>query len=375
MFGGKNGRSRRRTFARRKSPKNIPKDGLSTLQNFKLNRRNNKMKILPKGYKSKLGFFETEEAIKLVKDTFQKKLAGKLSLHRVTAPRFLMVGKGLQDDLAGTQVPVGFKVKFSKTPVEVVHSLAKWKRHALGKYGFKHGTGLYTDMDAIRKDEDISPIHSIYVDQWDWEKVISKEERTIPFLKKVVKKIYSAILETEKVVEKKYPALKSKLPKEIKFLHAEELEELHPKLSMKERERTIAKKYGAVFLIGIGHPLKSGKPHDVRAADYDDWHLCGDILVWDPVREDVLELSSMGIRVSSESLEIQLKHMGLEERKSLAFHKAILEEKLPLTIGGGIGQSRLCMVLLQKAHVGEVQASVWPKEVEEEFTKMRVTLL
>ncbi|MBT4805044.1 aspartate--ammonia ligase [Candidatus Woesearchaeota archaeon] len=342
------------------------------------------MKILPKGYKSKLSFFETEEAIKLVKDTFQSKLAKKLSLHRVTAPKFLMVGKGLQDDLAGTQTPVDFKVKFSKTPVEVVHSLAKWKRHALGRYGFKQGTGLYTDMDAIRKDEDISPIHSIYVDQWDWERVISKEERTIPFLKKVVKKIYAAILETEKVVETKYPALKSKLPKAIKFLHAQELEDLYPKLSMKERERSIAKKHGAVFLMGIGHPLKSGEAHDVRAADYDDWStetssgkkgLNGDILVWDLVREDVLELSSMGIRVAAESLEIQLKHMGLEERKGLAFHKAILEEKLPLTIGGGIGQSRLCMVVLQKAHVGEVQASIWPEEVEEEFAKRKVVLL
>ncbi len=333
------------------------------------------MKILPKKYKSKLGFFATEEAIKLVKDTFQKKLSEKLSLHRVTAPRFLMVGKGLQDDLAGTQVPVDFKVKFSKTPVEVVHSLAKWKRHALGRYGFEHGTGLYTDMDAIRKDEDISPIHSIYVDQWDWEKVISKEERTIPFLKKAVKKIYSAILETEKVIEEKYPALMSRLPKEIMFVHTEELEEMYPKLTPKEREHKITKRYGSVFLIGIGHPLKSGKPHDVRAADYDDWHLCGDIIVWDSVREDALELSSMGIRVSAESLEIQLKHMGLEERKSLAFHKAILEEKLPLTIGGGIGQSRLCMVLLQKAHIGEVQASVWPEEVEEEFAKKKVTLL
>jgi aspartate--ammonia ligase len=333
------------------------------------------MKILPKEYKSELSFFETEEAIKLVKDTFQKKLSGELALHRVTAPKFLMVGKGLQDDLAGTQVPVDFKVKFSKTPVEVVHSLAKWKRHALGRYGFKHGTGLYTDMDAIRKDEDVSPIHSIYVDQWDWEKVISKEERTIPFLKEVVKKIYSAILDTERVVGEKYSVLKSKLSKEIVFVHTEELEEMYPESTPKEREYKIAKKHGAVFLIGIGHPLKSGEPHDVRAADYDDWHLCGDIIVWDSIREDALELSSMGIRVAAESLEIQLKHMGLEERKSLAFHKAILEEKLPLTIGGGIGQSRLCLLLLHKAHIGEVQASIWPKEVEEEFAEKGVVLL
>ena len=343
-----------------------------------------KGEILPKGYSPKLEFFDTERAIKLVKDTFEKKLAEKLSLSRVTAPRFLMVGDGLQDDLAGTQVPVSFKVKHTSTPIEVVHSLAKWKRFALGKCGFKHGVGLYTDMDAIRKDEDLDAIHSLYVDQWDWEKVISKEERTIPFLKSIVKKIYSAILETKDVVSKEFSVLSYELPKEIKFIHSEELEELYPKLSEKEREMAIAKKYGAVFLMGIGHPLKSGLPHDVRAADYDDWisetvdgkrGLNGDILVWDPIRKDVLELSSMGIRVAKESLSAQLKHMGLEDRKSLAFHKAILEEKLPLTIGGGIGQSRICMFLLEKAHIGEVQASVWSEEVEKEFEARKIPLL
>lgn len=341
------------------------------------------MKTFPEQYKSKLDFFQTEKGIKLVKDTFERKLAEKLSLTRVSAPRFLITGTGLQDDLAGTQIPVSFLTKFSKTPVEVVHSLAKWKRFALGKYGFEHGTGLYTDMDAIRKDEDISPIHSIYVDQWDWERIVKKEERTLPFLKEIVKKIYQAILDTETIVEKEFPVLKSRLPKEIKFIHAEELEKMFPKLTPKEREHQIAKKYGAVFIIGIGHPLKSGEPHDLRAADYDDWStkteqgrgLNGDILVWDPVREDSLELSSMGIRVSAESLEVQLKHMGLEKRKDLKFHKAILEEKLPLTIGGGIGQSRLCLLLLQKAHIGEVQSSIWPKEVEKEFEGKRVALL
>jgi aspartate--ammonia ligase len=342
------------------------------------------MEILPKEYTSKLSFFETEKAIKLVKDTFQKKLAEKLSLSRVTAPRFLMVGDGLQDDLAGTQVPVSFKVKHTSTPVEVVHSLAKWKRFALGRYGFKHGLGLYTDMDAIRKDEDLDAIHSLYVDQWDWERVISKEERSLAFLKSIVKKIYSAILETKEIVKGDFSGFSDELPKEIEFIHSEELEELYPELSEKEREKAITKKHGAVFLMGIGHPLKSGRPHDVRAADYDDWitetivgkrGLNGDILVWDSVREDVLELSSMGIRVAAESLKAQLKHMGLEDRESLAFHKAILEEKLPLTIGGGIGQSRLCMFLLEKAHIGEVQASVWSEDVKKEFETRGIPLL
>jgi len=343
-----------------------------------------KEKILPEQYKPELSFFETEKGIQLVKQTFQKKLAEKLSLHKVTAPKFLMVGEGLQDDLAGTQTPVSFESKFSKTPIEIVHSLAKWKRHALGKYDFKHQTGLYTEMDAIRKDEDVSPIHSIYVDQWDWERVISKEERTLPFLKEIVTKIYDAIQETSDILKKEFRSLSKTLPETITFLHSEDVEEEFPHLTPKERERKITQKYGAVFLIGIGYPLKSGEPHDVRAADYDDWSaeteegkrgLNGDILVWDSIREDVLELSSMGIRVAAESLLVQLKHMGLEERKDLGFHKAVLEERLPLTIGGGIGQSRLCMFLLEKAHIGEVQSSIWPKEVEEEFKQKGVVLL
>ena len=342
------------------------------------------MKILPERYKAKLDFFATEKGIKLVKDTFETKLAKKLSLTRVSAPRFLIVGTGLQDDLAGLQIPVSFKTKFSPKSIEVVHSLAKWKRFALGRYGFKKGTGLYTDMDAIRKDEDVSPIHSIYVDQWDWERIVSKEDRTLKFLKQIVKKIYTAILDTEKVVAKEFPTLKPKLPKKLKFIHSEELEKIYPKMSPKEREYAIAKKHGAVFLIGIGHTLKSGEPHDARAADYDDWWtetgagrrgLNGDIIVWDDVRGEALELSSMGIRVDKKSLLKQLEHSGLTERKEMEFHKGIMEDKIPLTIGGGIGQSRLCMVLLQKAHIGEVQSSVWPKEVEEEFARRRVALL
>lgn len=339
--------------------------------------------ILPEKYETKLDFFETEKAIKLVKDTFEKKLAEKLDLLRVSAPRFLKTGKGLQDDLAGTQTPVGFKVGFTDKRLEIVHSLAKWKRYALGKYGFKLGTGLYTDMDAIRKDEEVDEIHSLYVDQWDWEKVISKEERSLDFLKKIVQKIYETLLETELVIEKEFPELKAQLPKEIKFIHTEEVEDKYPDLNPKERESTLTKEFGAVFLIGIGHPLKSGEPHDVRAADYDDWStetdkgigLNGDILVWDSVREEVLELSSMGIRVDAAALLKQLEMLDLIDRKELDFHKAVIDGKIPLSIGGGIGQSRICMFLLKKAHIGEVQSSVWPKEVIGEFERKKVALL
>jgi len=341
-------------------------------------------KTLPDDYQPKLDFFETEKAIKLVKDTFETKLAKRLHLLRVSAPRFLKVGKGLQDDLAGTQTPVGFKTKFVPEMIEVVHSLAKWKRYCLWKYGFKQGAGLYTDMDAIRKDEDVDEIHSIYVDQWDWEKVISREERSIAFLQKIVKQIYAVILETEKITQQKFPQLKSRLPQKISFIHSEELEEAYPQLTSRQREVEIARKYGAVFLIGIGHPLKSGQPHDLRAADYDDWStetgkgrkgLNGDILVWDPVRKDVLELSSMGIRVDAKALDKQLLHMGLTERRTWEFHKAVLSGEMCLSIGGGIGQSRLCQLLLQKTHIGEVQSSVWPREVEEEFRKRKIPLL
>lgn len=335
-------------------------------------------------YKSKLDLIETEIGIKLIKDIFESKLAEKLSLQRVSAPRFLMIGKGLQDDLAGTQIPVSFKTKFTDTTVEMVHSLAKWKRQALKRYGFKPGTGLYTDMDAVRKDEDVDNIHSIYVDQWDWELIISKNERNIRFLKNTVKKIYKAILKTEEIIGKAFPKLKPRLTKEIKFIYSEELEEMYPKLSSKERENKIAKKYGAVFLIGIGHPLKSGEPHDLRAADYDDWStatsdktkgLNGDILIWDDLRKSVLEISSMGIRVDAIALLKQLEFMGLIDRKKLEYHKGIIENNLPLSIGGGIGQSRLCMFLLQKIHIGEVQVSVWPENMVKNCGKEGIRLL
>jgi aspartate--ammonia ligase len=334
--------------------------------------------------KQKLSFFETERGIKLIKDDFERRLAKKLKLLRVSAPRFLMTGTGLQDDLAGTQKAVSFKIKSSDKDIEIVHSLAKWKRFALGKYGFSPGSGLYTDMDAIRKDEDLSEIHSIYVDQWDWERIITRKERSLTFLRYIVKQIYKSIVETEKTVEKHFPQLKTRLPEKIAFIHSEELEKKYPLLSSKEREDAIAKEFGAVFIIGIGHPLESGQYHDLRAADYDDWStltekktrgLNGDIIVWDPLRKKALELSSMGIRVDEKSLEYQLEMAGLSHKKSLDFHRGILEKKLPLSIGGGIGQSRLCMFLLQKSHIGEVQSSVWPEEMIAESLKKEIVFL
>ncbi len=337
-----------------------------------------------KTYKSKLSLIETQTGIKLIKDTFERTLARSLSLQRVTAPRFLLSGDGFQDDLDGKQIPVGFKTKFTDISVEMVHSLAKWKRFALKKYGFRQGTGLYTDMDAVRKDEEVDDIHSIYVDQWDWELVISDKQRNLKFLKEIVKKIYASVLETEKTVEHEFSKLKSRLPSEITFIHAEELERIYPALSPKDREDKISKKYGAVFIIGIGFPLKSGEPHDIRAADYDDWStptgsktngLNGDIIIWDANKRKAIELSSMGIRVNSSALLKQLDIMGLSEKKELEYHKNIIEGKYPLSIGGGIGQSRLCYLLLQKAHIGEVQVSVWPEKMLKNCEKRGIKLL
>ncbi|MFH0870727.1 MAG: aspartate--ammonia ligase [archaeon] len=339
---------------------------------------------MPEGYVPVLDFFETQKAIKLVKDTFERKLSKKLGLIRVSAPRFLESGSGLQDDLAGTQIPVSFRTKFSKREIEVVHSLAKWKRYALGRYGFKEGCGLYTDMDAIRKDEAVDETHSIYVDQWDWELVISRQDRSLVFLKGVVRKIYSAIRQTEAAVSRDFHALKPWLPRRITFLHAEEMEAICPGMAPREREGFFAEKYGAIFIIGIGHPMRSGLPHDLRAADYDDWSavtgertrgLNGDIIVWDHVRKRSLELSSMGIRVDKDSMLFQLGMMGLHDRKTLEFHRKVISQEMPLTIGGGIGQSRLCMLLLQKAHIGEVQSSVWPDPVKDEFDRRKIPLL
>ncbi len=335
-------------------------------------------------YKSQLGLMATERGIKLIKDTFEHKLAHNLDLQRVSAPRFLEVGDGLQDDLAGTQVPVSFRVKHRPGNIEIVHSLAKWKRLALKRYGFAPDTGLYTDMDAIRKDEDVSEVHSVYVDQWDWEKRISEEHRSLEYLKDTVRSIYAALLDTEAVVKEAFPIIERTLPRQITFVHAAELEKRWPDLSPKEREDRAAAEYGAYFLIGIGAKLASGVPHDLRAADYDDWitensdgyqGLNGDIIVQDTTRGKSMELSSMGIRVAPDSLKAQLKEMGLTDRMKWDFHKGVVDGSIPLSIGGGIGQSRICMLLLHKTHIGEVQASVWPDEMIEEYAKAGVAFL
>ena len=317
--------------------------------------------IIPAGYRSHLSLRETEQAIKKVKDFFERDLSIELNLTRVSAPLFLNVKSGMNDNLNGVERPVGFDV-FSGEQFEIVHSLAKWKRYALGMYGFSENEGLYTDMNAIRRDEDCDNIHSIFVDQWDWEKIISKEARTEQTLKKTVKLIYAALRHTEYYITKDYNFIGSLLPEKITFLTAAELEERWPDLSRKEREKAAAKEYGAIFLMGIGGALKDGKPHDGRAPDYDDWDLNGDIIVYYPVLDIALELSSMGIRVDEDALLRQLKIAGCEDRLQYPFHKALLEGKLPYTIGGGIGQSRMCMFFLRKAHIGEVQSSYWDEE-------------
>jgi aspartate--ammonia ligase len=335
-------------------------------------------------YETKLGLVETERGIKLIKDTFEHELAQALNLERVSAPRFLEVGSGLQDDLAGTQVPVRFNVKHSPHPVEMVHSLAKWKRQALARYGFEPASGLYTDMDAVRKDEVVDETHSNYVDQWDWEKVLLPSDRNLDYLKESVRQIYTALLHTEAVIAEAFPILERLLPEEIVFIHAQELEDRYPDLSPAEREHRAAQELGAYFLIGIGAKLKSGREHDLRAADYDDWitetepgrkGLNGDIIVLDRMRGKALELSSMGIRVDKVALLAQLEAMGLGDRQKLPFHQGILTDRLPLTIGGGIGQSRLCMLLLQKFHIGEVQASIWPQKMRSEYEQYGIIFL
>jgi aspartate--ammonia ligase len=320
-------------------------------------------------YSSLLGLRDTEKAIYLIKKNFQEELARALNLTRVTAPIFVRDGTGINDDLNGTERPVSFFVKSDNdSKAVIVHSLAKWKRMALGSHGFLPGEGIYTDMNAIRADEELDALHSLYVDQWDWERVITKQDRNVEFLKMIVRKIYKTIVGTELELATHFPQIKPSLPMDIHFVHAEQLEDLYPSLSRKERENEICKKYGAVFLIGIGGNLKDGIPHDGRAPDYDDWStstydgfkgMNGDILVWNPVLKMAFELSSMGIRVDKTALDEQLKIVGKEDRKKLMFHKMLLDDKLPLSIGGGIGQSRLCMFLLKKAHIGEVQVSVW----------------
>ncbi len=320
-------------------------------------------------YKSKLDVLQTQGIIRSLRHKFEEHLCDALNLRRVSAPLFVKRGSGLNDDLNGVERPVSFDILQSGEVVEVVHSLAKWKRMALGKYGFELHTGLYTDMNAIRRDEVCDNIHSLYVDQWDWEKVIDNSDRTVEFLQDTVKRIYAAILLTADFVERRHPELQNYLPREIKFITTQELLDKYPTLSSKERENAIAKEYGAVFLMQIGDKLSNGEKHDGRAPDYDDWSLNGDLLVYNRVLDSALELSSMGIRVDRETLLKQLAAEGKLDRLELPFHKSLVNGELPLTIGGGIGQSRLCMQLLQKAHIGEVHASVWP---EEEIKKCKV---
>lgn len=326
-------------------------------------------------YISKLDVLETQKAIRLLRHKFEENLCNALNLTRASAPLFVTKGSGLNDDLNGVERPVSFDILQTGEVVEVVHSLAKWKRQALKKYGFAMHSGLYTDMNAIRRDEICDNIHSLYVDQWDWEKVISKEDRNEQYLKDTVKSIYSAFLNTADLIEKEYPVLKNYFPKEITFISTFELEEMYPYLSPKERENAICEKYGAVFLMKIGSKLKNGKKHDGRAPDYDDWNLNGDILIYNKVTKASFEISSMGIRVDEKSLLSQLKEENAEDRLNLPFHKALINGELPYTIGGGIGQSRLCMLLLQKAHIGEVHCSVWPKEEIEKCKEQGIELL
>ena len=332
--------------------------------------------FIPENYKSNLSLIETEIAIKKVKDFFETKLAETLNLTRVSAPLFLENSSGLNDNLNGVERPVSFDMlAIEDSNIEIVHSLAKWKRFALHRYKFEAGSGLYTDMNAIRRDEELDNIHSIYVDQWDWEKVITKEDRNIDTLKDTVRKIFSVFKSTEDFVSSEYPSIEKILPEDITFVTSQELEDMYPSLTSKERENAITKEHKAVFILGIGDELKSGKKHDGRSPDYDDWKLNGDILFYDPLLNSAIELSSMGIRVDKAALEYQLQKSGCEDRRNLPFHKALLEEKLPLTMGGGIGQSRICMFFLRKAHIGEVQASIWDEYTHKQCEAANIQLL
>lgn len=332
--------------------------------------------FIPEGYKSSLNLYDTQVGIKTVKDFFQQSLSQRLNLLRVSAPLFVTPASGLNDNLNGVERPVSFGIKEQKdAPAEIVHSLAKWKRSALKKYGFSLGEGLYTDMSAIRRDEDTDNIHSIYVDQWDWEKIITKEERTMDTLQEAVRTIYKSLKKAEKYMAIQYDYIEEILPKEIFFITSQELEDRYPDSTPKEREYQIAKLKGAVFIMQIGGILASGERHDGRAPDYDDWSLNGDIIVYYPVLDIALELSSMGIRVDEEALVNQLQAAGCPERSEFEFQKAILNGELPYTIGGGIGQSRICMFYLRKAHIGEVQSSLWPDSVMKKAADNGIQLL
>lgn len=317
--------------------------------------------IIPEGYSPRLNPYETQTAIGLIKHTFEINLCRALNLKRASAPLFVDGGRGLNDDLNGVERPVVFDIKETGENAEVVHSLAKWKRMALKEYGFHIGEGIYTDMNAIRRDEELDNLHSIYVDQWDWERIISAEDRNLDFLKDIVCRIAEAVCDTSEVVTRIYPNVRCKLTRDVSFVTAQELEDMYPGLAPKERENAYLKEHKTAFIIGIGDKLRSGEKHDGRAPDYDDWALNGDLLMWNETLGCAFELSSMGIRVNAESLKAQLKKAECEWRSGLEFHKKLLNGELPLTIGGGIGQSRLCMLLLGKAHIGEVQVSVWDK--------------
>ncbi len=341
--------------------------------------------FVPEGYKPALGLKQTEIAIKEIKDFFEVNLSSELNLSRVTPPLFVKKGFGINDDLSGIEKPVTFRVKdMASTEVEIVQSLAKWKRMMLADYDIPHGYGIYADMNAVRPDEVLDNTHSLYVDQWDWERVISPEERSLDFLKRVVKKIYHVLKRTEFYICERYPRIVPELPEEIVFIHSEDLQREFPELSPCDREDRVVEKYKAVFIIGIGAALDDGKPHDSRAPDYDDWTtptvngyrgLNGDILLWNPVLRGAFEISSMGIRVDRDALLRQLRMTGTEERKKLFWHNRLLAGELPLSIGGGIGQSRICMYYLRKAHVGETQASIWPEETIEKCRANHMFLL
>ena len=330
---------------------------------------------IPKNYRPKLDRYDIQKAIDFIKMTFQSELATTMNLQRVSAPLFVRSDSGLNDNLSGVERPVSFDIPDLGCDAEVVHSLAKWKREALARYHFNLYEGLFTDMNAIRRDEDLDNIHSIYVDQWDWEKIIEEKDRNDDYLQNTVQVIVDAICNVNHLLKSRFPVLDTELKRQVKFIKSQELEDLYPNLTAKEREREICKEYKTVFLQGIGKELKSGKPHDMRAPDYDDWDLNGDILFWNEVTQDCFEISSMGIRVSPASLKKQLELSGKEERSTLPFHKKLLNGELPLTIGGGIGQSRLCMLMIGSCHIGEVQSGLWDEKTQEACREAGILLL
>ena len=331
--------------------------------------------FIPEGYRPPLSVYEMQRAIEFIKSNFQVNLGSALNLRRVSAPLFVDAGSGLNDNLNGVERPVSFDIPDAGTNAQVVHSLAKWKRLALSRYQFSTGKGLFTDMDAIRRDEVVDNLHSVYVDQWDWEKVISREDRNVDYLKRTVRDIVGAICETNDALHVAFPSLHTKLSREVYFITTQELEDRYPDLTPKQRENAIVREHPTVFLMQIGGKLRSGQPHDGRAPDYDDWALNGDILMWNPVLECAFELSSMGIRVDEESLDRQLHLAGCDDRRGLPFHKMLLAGQLPLTMGGGIGQSRLCMLMIGTCHIGEVQCSLWDEATRSACEEAGIMLL